>query len=136
MKRLTILLGEDTVQLYKVMDLEFESNGECYYYYFPENGKSQKQQENEAYELIDECKMRPIVVCTHSEIIFTVIRLAIYKKLIKFNEVEIRWYKDGVPFIILNVDENGRVENWPSELFETSNRLLGELLIPLLNGLV
>jgi hypothetical protein len=80
------------------------------------------------------------LICTQSNIIFDSVRLLVKNKLISNNDVEIRYY-DGKDtesksfnivrvgnYIVLKLDEDGRLNYWPDGFFDTSCYISSKLM--------
>lgn len=135
MKRLTVLFGTDNSRLIDVLDEMANLPEKPTTREFPENGaafgpRTQQDRKNIAYNIVDQSKSGPVVICTQDEIIFTTIRVAIHQCRITADEVEFRWYDDKREPLILQVDQYGRVDNWPTGFFDVMEQLLSILLGP------
>ena len=139
MKRLTILLGDDNNRLVDLMDeigkVPYDGINKPHMVEFPERDafmdpRPQHDRKHVAYNWVDQSKKGPIVICTQDEVIFTAIRVAIHQQRITTDEVEFRWHSGKHEPLILQVDQYGRVNNWPAGFFDTMEHLLSILLGP------
>lgn len=135
MKRLTVLFGTDNSRLIDVLDEMADLPEKPTSREFPENGaafgpRTQKDRLSVAYGLVDQSKYRPMVVCTQDDIIFTTIRVAIHQNRISADDVEFRWYNGNDEPLILQVNQDGRLNNWPAGFFDVMEQLLSILLGP------
>lgn len=131
MKRLTVLLGDSNTRLLEEMDQISKAT----MFEFPENDAYKEpltQHDRRVWisNMVDQSKYCPVVICTQDEIIFTAIRVAIHQNKITPEEVELRWYTNNEPPVILQVDKYGRLNYEPQGLFDTMEQLLCILLEP------
>ena len=78
-----------------------------------------------------------IIVETHSDHVLNGIRLAVHKKQIKPESVQLHYFQkkeqDGIAVsevIPLNIDKNGRIDKWPPGFFDEWDESLEALLEP------
>lgn len=101
---------------------------------FPEceNGKnrlhSQMNQRFFANRLIELSSIQhPLCVITQSDIVFYTIRVAIKKRILLPQEVEVRWHVENFKQII-PIDIDGKINRWPYGFFDQMDQLLTELM--------
>ena len=120
MKKLIVLLGDSSEKLNEIIQEFFEPGTAGYR--FPEIQQglvlSQSQQADWVQRLFLELEENEhFVLCTHSEVIFTAIRLAVAENKIPSEDVEIRWHEKDLPYEILCINKRGGLEHWPTNLF-------------------
>lgn len=154
MKKIIVLLSNDSNTLNKELDVLLErhfvfsnehnlppkdfrkinwarTENDNIFLRFPENDYnvplSQIEQVDKINGLIDESG-EELILCTHSEVIFTAIRLAIAENKISHEDVEMRWYEKDYPVEVLDINEYGVVQHWPANLFNVMMNLTGQIL--------
>lgn len=152
MKRLTVLFGTNNERLLDLLQEivpaeppSLEKIWPPIVFEFPENTRpqgsrrigsssleprTQQERKNFAFDIVEQSKHRPVIMCTQDEIIFTAIRVAIHQGKISADEVEFRWYDGQDEVVMMPVDSGGRMGEWPPGFFNVIEQLLSILLGP------
>lgn len=141
MGKLIVLLGESSELLHEAMKLEeFNYKDELNYYYkvwWPElslEADNLPLSQSSTLLYVDDviCKHSVgTVICTHSELVFTAIRVAIHEERLNHEDVEFRYYEfDDGSYESLRPDTDGRLTHWPAKMFREQDNLLCKLLAP------
>jgi hypothetical protein len=78
--------------------------------------------------LSDSNNIDNLVIATHSEIIFSVLRCEIKAGRITPDNFEVRWINPNMEMITIKSTKDGRLVEWPTEMFSEYEKLLMELL--------
>lgn len=95
----------------------------------PENELHQKAQ----VELMDQYIANAndvfnIIIETHSESMFTRLRLRVKQGVIDKNRVHIYWFEKDMNFQEIKIDKNGELDYWPKNFFDQQYNDLMELI--------
>jgi predicted ATPase len=124
-EKLIIIAGIDTKIIENFAhDLECKLN--IFVKRFPENSLHPSKLKKDVKFWID--NFNKLIICTHSDFLFTHLRALICQNKIHFRNVEIYWISGSGDSIKIEIDKDGRIENWPKGFFDSIDEEL-EILI-------
>jgi predicted ATPase len=104
------------------------SNKDKIHLFFPETYQSPDTVILLSEVIIEQSKSKEITIDTSSEILLYAIRLAVKKKFLKPEEVFITFFDNYDNVVIINIDNDGRIKEWPEGFFDIIDFLTSELL--------
>lgn len=134
MLKLIVLCSTSSLCIAKILD----SNPSAYNYKWPEIDndndniplpQAELRRRIESYCVVRSETEETGYICTQSDIVVDTIRLAVVRKVLKYEEVEFHWYPDaGSTKRTMTVTKYGNLTDWPVGFADVQSTLLCEII--------